>query len=150
MSHFTHEDRAAITTQDREPRKLTKADKVRTEREEARAELRALLKPGETVYTVLRHVSRSGMYRRISAYVMRDAGPEYEGKDRYYPYYLDRLILAAGLGDKPRGSHRDGVGVSGCGMDMGFHVVYNLGCVTFPEGSGWDNDGGYALNHRWI
>lgn len=31
------------------------------ERDEARARLREILKPGYTVYTVLRHVSASGM-----------------------------------------------------------------------------------------
>ena len=31
------------------------------ERDEARARLREILKPGDTVYTVLRHVSASGM-----------------------------------------------------------------------------------------
>jgi hypothetical protein len=138
--------------------KTRRPSKRDAERAEARTELRALLKPGDTVYTVLRHVSRSGMYRRISAYIMRDAGPEYKGKDRYYPYYLDRLLILAGIGDAPRG-RGDGVGVSGCGMDMGFHLVYNLGMFTWPNGTDKphgtrngkpDSDGGYALQQRWI
>ena len=120
---------SATLTPDR-PKRLTKKEQAR---EEARAELQGLLTPGQTVYCILRHVSRSGMYRRISFYILRDAGPDYKPEERYYPYYLDRLILQAGIGDAPRGNN-DGVGVSGCGMDMGFHVVYSLSCFAFPDG----------------
>lgn len=145
---------AATLTPDR-PRRLSKKDQAR---EDARAELQNLLKPGMTVYCILRHVSRSGMYRRISFYILRDAGPDYKPEDRMYPYYLDRLIIAAGIGDEPRG-RADGVGVGGCGMDMGFHIVYNLGRFTWPKGTPTphgtrngkpDSDGGYALKHRWM
>ena len=60
-----------------------------------------------------------------------------------------------------------GVRVSGCGMDMGFHLVYALSSALFPEGfipaeaghtygrNGTDPherdpDGGYALNQKWL
>lgn len=43
--------------------KLMKVSKQ--EREEAVAQLRKMLKPGDTVHTILRHVSKSGMSRRI-------------------------------------------------------------------------------------
>ena len=55
-----------------------------------------------------------------------------------------------------------GVRVSGCGMDMCFHTVYNLGLVLFPDGfNTWpgywrndpmdhDPDGGYALKYRTL
>lgn len=36
----------------------------------ALAKLRALLAPGDTVYTILRHVSRSGQTRIVDAYVI--------------------------------------------------------------------------------
>jgi len=44
-------------------------------------------------------------------------------------------------------------------IDMGFHVVYNLGRTLWPEGTPEphgtrngepDRDGGYALNHQWL
>lgn len=35
-------------------------------KDEARKRLKEVLKPGDTVYTILRHVSRSGMTRHIS------------------------------------------------------------------------------------
>ena len=44
---------------------MTKAQMA--ERDEAIANLREILKPGDTVYTILRHVSKSGMSRVIDA-----------------------------------------------------------------------------------
>jgi hypothetical protein len=41
----------------------------------------------------------------------------------------------------------DGYKVGGCGMDMGFHLVYTLASVLFPEDR---KTGGYKLNHEWI
>jgi hypothetical protein len=111
---------------------------------EARAELRRILKPGGIVYTILRHVSRSGMHRRIS---LQTADHQ----------QLDWLIDRAGWG---RTSKRgEGLVADGCGMDMGFHLVYNLGACIWPEGTPEphgtrngepDTAGGYALKHRWI
>lgn len=46
--------------------KQSKAD----ERAEAIGRLRAILPPGSTVYTILRHVSRSGMMRRLDVYAL--------------------------------------------------------------------------------
>lgn len=142
---------------------------------ESRARLLEWLKPGDTVYTILRNVSRSGMRREIGIVLMNgDHGPT-------HPNYSVAVVLGDRLGK------RDGIIVGGCGMDMGFHLVYNLGRTLFPEGfgiemekgggkkvpktkeqaeylfkrgyrssgrnrddSGWDNDGGYALSHRWL
>ena len=92
--------------------------------------LRAILHQGDTVYTVLRHVSRSGMYRAIDLYTIRDNQPVW--LSGYAAYLLEGF-------DKKR----DACKASGCGMDMGFHLVYNLSARLF------DGDG-YALNHRWL
>lgn len=117
-------------------------------KEQCKAALRESLKPGDTVYTVLRHVSRSGMYRVIDLYKMTESGPE----------CLSGLAKGAGVGDEPRGRH-DGIGVGGCGMDMGFYLVYRLGYTLWPNGTPNphgtrngepDSDGGYALKHRWM
>lgn len=145
-------------------------------RSEAIAQLREWIKPGQRLYTVLRHVSRSGMQRTIGM-VLIDA----DGTLRH-PNYAVSVALGY-----PLDKNRDGVRVNGCGMDMGFEVVYNLGRALFPDGygvessgigapvrpesklhaaqlahagytfrgrngdaSGWDNDGGYALKHEWI
>jgi hypothetical protein len=115
-------------------------------RDEARAHLREYLKPGDTIYCTLRHVSRSGMQREISFHVIRDDEP------RWLDYWIARAC------DYRRGK-REGLIVSGCGMDMGFHVVYHLGAVLWPNGTPAphgtrngepDSAGGYALKSRWI
>jgi hypothetical protein len=55
--------------------------------------------------------------------------------------------------------NREGIVVGGCGMDMGFHLVYNLGATLWPKGTEKphgtrngepDTSGGYALKSRWI
>lgn len=121
----------------------------RSEREQhAHAMLLKMLKPGDTVYTVLRHVSKSGMQRRIDCYTI--------GKDRRLQYlsgYMEALGIAK------RGRKDQGLVVNGCGMDMGFHLVYGLGATLWPNGTkkphGMRNGepdlaGGYALKHEWI
>ena len=152
----------------------TRAAKV--EREEAKAKLREWIKPGDTVHTILRHVSRSGMQREIGIVLLKD------GAD-LHPNYLIGKALGERIGK------RDGIIVGGCGMDMGFHIVYSLGRTLWPDGFGcigqgcrsnshsngdrnytlhgegipsqqhehpdiganhWHTDGGYALNHRWL
>lgn len=105
---------------------------------EAKFSLLMLVKPGDTVYTELLNVSRSGMYRRISAYVVKDGEM----------IKLDRLAIRLGVGDSPRNGNA-GIGVGGCGMDMGFSIVYNLSRVLFGGGVNAHVDGGYALKHRW-
>lgn len=54
---------------------------------------------------------------------------------------------------------RGGLKVGGCGMDMGFSVVYGLGMALWPNGTPKphgvrngepDSDGGYAIGHRWL
>jgi hypothetical protein len=109
--------------------KISKADRT-----EALETLRGILSKGDTVYTVLRHVSTSGMSRRIDLYVIQD------NKPRYLTGYV-----AAAL-EYTRQMGKDGMTVSGCGMDMGFSVVYNLSAALY----GHDNRGGYALSHEWL
>ena len=120
--------------------------------------LRKLCPPGTTVYTVLRHVSASGMSRRIDCYVIED------NKPRWITGYVK---TALGM---PRGKF-DAATVTGCGMDMGFHLVYNLsrtlwhsnftcigqGCRSNDHSNGdrdytphLHSDGGYALKHEWM
>lgn len=121
-----------------------------TEQQEAVKALRRHLKPGSTVYTVLRHVSSSGMSRRIDVYTMK------KNKPVGLTYYAAKAL---GYNRHPE---KEGITVGGCGMDMGFHLVYNLGRTLFSKGfkvkgmgrngdtSGHDNDGGYALVQRWL
>ena len=145
--------------------------------EYARQQLRAFIKPGDTVYYDVKRVSSSGMSRAISFYVAaaRDDG-------RAYIRCIDGLMSdACGISESRAG----GLTFHGCGMNMGFSGVYNLGRALYPEGfgtigenakgkkvratshahakrlqalgyvfrgrngdaSGWDHDGGYALGY---
>ena len=93
---------------------------------------------GDTVYTVLRSVSSSGMSRTLSLKVAK------EGKILDLTYYA-AIILEWPLVEV-NGSRALRVG--GCGMDMGFHTVYTLSRVLFRE-EGSTKDAGYLLNHAW-
>lgn len=82
---------------------------------DAQLDLRSILKPGDKIYTTLRHVSRSGMQRVIDVHVIRDNEPRWLG-----------LLVAKAL-EYRFNDRKQGVVVGGCGMDMGFHLVNNLG-----------------------
>lgn len=95
---------------------------------EAKDQLRTLLPKGSEIYTIVRHVSSSGMSRRISAYMVED------GKIRD----LDFLLIRAGFG-KRRGD-KDGLFIQGCGMDMAFALVYGIATTL--------HDDGYSITKR--
>lgn len=145
---------------------MTKAQQA--ERQEAIDQLREWIKPGDTVYTILTHVSRSGMQRQIRVLVPYHRA---DGSiDFLHPNYS--VSQALGWPQATRNGRRlDGIKVDGAGMDMGFHLVYSLGRVLF--GDGWTcigegcpsndhtngdrnyqphphGDGGYALKQRWL
>jgi hypothetical protein len=85
----------------------------------------------ETVYTTLEHVSRSGMMRYINAFVMRDNEPRgilgvlCEKHKNEFLEYAPRATYA---------SRHEGFKMQGCGMDMGFQLVYSLASMVFRDG----------------
>ena len=124
-------------------RKEHEADKMKWHRKQ----LKKLVKPNQTVYTVLEHVSKNGMTRHIRVVVGTQKGRE----------IVDITYRVAKLcGYRLKGG---ALVVSGCGMDMGFSVVYDLGKQLWPNGTASphgtrngepDSDGGYAIKHRWL
>lgn len=103
--------------------KPTKQEKL--ERAEAADELRKILQPGTRVYCILRHCSKSGMQRVIDlALVDEDKSMRRIG-----------YLAARAMGDRFDGD-RGGVVIGGCGMDMGFALVYNLSRTLFVGGFG--------------
>jgi hypothetical protein len=115
-----------------------------TEKTEAIARLRKDygIKPGTVIYTSVRHVSRSGMSRVISLYVV----------------HKGEILSISSLVAKACGYSMDrnyfGIKSNGCGMDMCFEAVYNLGSALWPKGTPRphrtrngqpDSSGGYAL-----
>ena len=101
-----------------------------TELETAKNKLIGLLSDTDTIYTVLRSVSKSGLSRSISFYVV-DNNKEIVNIN----YYIKTL-----LGYKFNKT-RDGLIVKGGGMDMGFHVVHTLLREL---------NAGLKIGHRWL
>jgi hypothetical protein len=114
--------------------------------------LKKNLKPGSTVYHTIKSVSASGMSRQISFFIVSD------NRITNIDWYISHVL------DYRRNPKNGALKVSGCGMDMGFHVVYSLGRKLFPSGfkltkgqygrngdrTGFDKDGGYSLHSEWI
>lgn len=133
--------------------RLTKKQEKAQVCRDAIEHLQKVLKPGDTVKTVLKKCSSSGMSRRI-ALVFQD-----ENISGWVAQATDRTWADDGS-----------VKIGGCGMDMGFALVYELSAVLFPlfecigeqcpsnDHSNGDrdytphlhSDGGYALRQRWL
>jgi hypothetical protein len=96
----------------------------RAEAAEAAEQLRGMLKPGDTVWTVLRHVSRSGMRRRIDLLKI-EAGET---------FYLTGQASRALNPERKQEYPGEGITTDGAGMDMGFELVYRLGQTLWPDG----------------
>tara|TARA_R110000823_G_C15693993_1_gene475688 strand:+ start:182 stop:526 length:345 start_codon:yes stop_codon:yes gene_type:complete len=98
--------------------------------------LREAFPKGATAFTTVRHVARSGMSRRIS--VLATSIRSGDGSISNYSYAVSQV-----LGWKHGPSRESAsVKVSGCGMDMGFHLVYTLSSILYGDG--------YAIKQRWI
>lgn len=140
-------------------------------RQEAIKRLRTWIQPGDTIHTQMKHVSRSGMQRVIQVIKIQcpDKYKIDEGQTKPEILYLGYNVAEA-IGMK-YDREREGVKVGGCGMDMGFHLVYELSHALFKDGfdcvgegcpandhSNGDrdytphrhSDPGYALKQRWL
>ena len=78
--------------------------------------------PGSTLYTIVSHVSRSGMSRSIRVLVSTKAG---QINDISH-------VVATVLGRRFDRNH-GGVVMTGCGMDMTFALVYELSRTLYPD-----------------
>lgn len=99
------------------------------EKEKIKQSLLELFEKNNHVYTVLYHVSRTGMSRRIKLYTIVDNKPI----DITYrvAFILDRKFNDDGT-----------ITITGTGMDVGFEAVYNLSYKLYKDG--------YKLNHGWL
>lgn len=88
------------------------------------------IKPGDPVYCILRHVSRSGMLRAIDLYIIVNNQPVHIG-----------LSAAVVMGHRFSRKH-DGILVGGAGMDMGFALVSTLAYYLFGDEK--------QLTHHWL
>jgi len=117
---------------------LSKKAQKEQERESARAYLLSILnkqnKP--TLYTNLKSVSSSGMSRDMKVLAA------VEGEIVDVTYYVGKLDIGT---IKERNGQRV-IRVGGCGMDMGFHVVYTVSAILY----GYEERGAYTIRHEWI
>ena len=102
-------------------------------------ELRTMLPPGSTVTTVLRHVSKSGMSRDIDCFKLGHFGEDHHA-------WLSRLIGKATGGHMLR-NKQNALRISGCGMDMGFAIVYELSYALYRDGFGCIGEGCPSNDH---
>jgi hypothetical protein len=93
-----------------------------------------LINTGDTVYTCLRHVSASGMARDISLHIISDGR------------IVDISGTVSHLLCMKCNVKNGGIRINGCGMDMGFALVYDLSSTLF---NGNDRVG-YVLHHSWL
>ena len=101
-----------------------------TELETAKAKLAGLLSDTDTIYTVLRSVSKSGLSQSISFHLVDN------NKNIVNINYYISVILGYKFSKS-----LDGLKIEGCGMDRGFDVVYTLSRALGITGK---------LSHRWI
>jgi hypothetical protein len=99
-----------------------------------------------TIYTVIRHVSKSGMMREISVVIPVITGGDISGGDNaasvlqfVHPSYTIAGLLNRGYSEK---NGHNAVMCHGCGMDMGFDLVYQLSSVLYGDG--------YKIKQEWI
>jgi len=101
------------------------------EKERIKDILRDTFPEGSTAYTLVTKVAPSGMSRHIMV-----AGSSKKGHVQNMSWYIAEL-----LGWKYKPNTRS-VFVGGCGMDMGFHLVYTLSNILYEDG--------YAIEHQWL
>jgi hypothetical protein len=110
------------------------------------------------LHTNIRHVSRSGMQRKIDVVSLRPSGDPSEPVSKSWLSYWAAKALGWRFCPK-----YDAVVVDGCGMDMGFHLVYTLSYLIFKDvprekwpadlplrNSEVENEPGYVLQQKWI
>lgn len=92
----------------------------------------SLLPKNTTIYTILRRVSKSGMKRIIDMFYVENGEP-------VMIHFRTNKVF------QQRKNHEGDVGytVSGCGMDMGFHLVDSLNRTVFPDDE-------YHFKQEWV
>ena len=93
--------------------------------------LKQLFPKGSTAYTIVTKVAPSGMSRHIMV-----SGSSKMGEVENVSWYIAKLL------DWTYKDNTRSVFVGGCGMDTGFHLVYNLSSELY--------DDGYAIKQSWL
>ena|SRR3990167_173938 len=96
------------------------------DKKEAISKLMPMLRKSKfMVYSQVRHVSSSGMMRHIDFFVMNS------NKPININWYIERITNTYFRAKSYNAKNADSLRVSGCGMDMGFAVVYALSSCIY-------------------
>ena len=106
------------------------------EKLEAIEQLKKFIPEGETLYTQIARVSQSGMTRHIKVRQLK-INKTFNNVTPLNWSYLVSKAIGWSLSNAT-----NGVIVRGCGMDMGFHLVYTLSRILYGNG--------YAIKHEWL
>ena len=117
-----------------------KAKNETTEVTEAKNYLLKMFKTNKTVYTTLRNVSSNGMTRHIKVFTVSKNPYTKKQEIVNITWYVGKIL------DYRISEKTDSLIVGGCGMDMGFHVVYSLSSELYRG----KNRSGYVLKQQWI
>lgn len=141
---------------------LTKAERIQR-KAESLAFLRKHLNPGDAVYTLIAHVSRSGMSRDVRLfmpYMAQNLRLATEERGAQVPRIMPITFYVAHATDSTLADRGEWViPMNGAGYDAGFELVYRLGRAIWPNGTPQphgtrngepDSEGGYALKHEWL
>jgi len=108
-------------------------EKNEEEREKIKNELKELLEKGnKTIYQVALNVGSYGTSRTIANFIATG-----KGEIINIDWYICKILSYVKFDDDRRGTR-----VYGCGMDMGFYIVYHLGIALYNDG--------YALTQKWL
>lgn len=116
-----------------------------SEKQEAIVELKRLFEKSNQIFTICRHVSRSGMSRDISFMIFINNQP-------YHLNFLINKVLntTRAMGSRMASGDNSALRVNGCGMDMGYHIVNSLSVALYCEGK-YTHEGAYTLpENRWL
>ena len=100
--------------------------------EQITKELKEYFPKGSTAYTTVTKVAPSGMSRHIKVTKTRDDSEMILN----WSYQIAKLL------DMKYKDNTASIYVQGGGMDMGFHLIYNLASELYGDG--------YAIKHEWI
>jgi hypothetical protein len=130
----------------------TKKQQKEEQRANAIQALRDLLdeQPAKNIKGIVTSVSASGMTRRIRFFTVdmtateynRETGEHFNAPRVIEVTHLIGRILEDNVND-------NGLKVTGCGMDMIFHTVYNVSRILYRDNDNRsDNDAGYLIGYR--
>lgn len=112
------------------------AKRSKEDRQRSREFLKERIAEKSTVCTEIARVSRDGMSRTIKVLITVEGDI----------CNVSRQVADV-LGWRYSES-KNAVCVSGCGMDMGYHLVHSLSYALFSDAV--PERAGYCLNHRWV